>query len=294
MDPRQFPDFYNYINTNRNPYIHLLQLGWEKCKPKYTYTEYRDMYLIHFIKSGFGTITVNKKTYPQKSGNIILTRPHQTALFSADGEQPWEYFWFAFSGAFAAELVERTFFKNERFEYRMKDDAICDLIIESAVELEKSENQDIYGLAVLFRLLDFLISQSKFNLPLKSSDSGGHSYNSYTHKAQEYINLNYNKHIQTGDIAKALNIDRTHFYRIFKTDTGLSPEEYLINFRIQKAKQFLDETELSISTVAQYVGYSYASFYSIFYKKTGLTPSKYRLSRHIGEKSPDIGKEKQL
>ena len=278
VDPRHFPDFYNYINTDKNPYIHLLQLGWEKCKPKYTYAEYRDMYLIHFIKSGFGTCTIDNKIYPQRKGNIILTKPHQITLFSADEKEPWEYFWFAFSGAFAAELIERTFFRNERFEYHMDDDSICDLIIESAVELEKSENQDIYGLIVLFRLLDFLISKSKNADSGENSKPEKSSFSSYTHKAQEYIHLNYNKHIQTGDIAKALNIDRTHFYRIFKTDIGMSPEEYLINFKIQKAKQFLSETQLPISTVAQYVGYTYASFYSIFYKRTNMTPSQFRLS----------------
>lgn len=293
VDPRQLPDFYNYMNTNPNPYIHLLQLGWEKCKPKYSYTEYRNMYLIHFIKSGFGTLTIEKKVYPQQKGSIILTRPNQITLFSADEKKPWEYFWFAFSGVFAAELIERTFFKNRVFEYHMDDDSLCDLIVDSAVELEKSETQEIYGLIVLFRLLNFLVGVTERDMPPKSPKEKSNL--SYIYKAQEYIYLNYNKPIHTCDIAKILNIDRTHFYRIFKTHTGLSPEEYLINFRIQKAMQLLTETQLPVSTIAQSVGYSYTSFYPIFCKKTHTTPSRYRLSKREDTKNttdtPYPGKE---
>ena len=291
VDPKQFPDFYNYINTDTNPHIHLLQLGWEKCKPKYTYTEYRDMYLIHFIRSGSGTFTIDKKVYPQQKGSIILTRPNQITLFSADKEDPWEYYWFAFSGTFAEDLIERTFFRDQGFEYHLDDDSLCTLIVESAVELEKAENQEIYGLIVLFRLLDWLISRSKHTDAHAGAKPGERSYNAYTHKAQEYIHLNYNKHIQTGDIARALNIDRTYFYRIFKADTGLSPEEYLINFRIQKAKQFLSETQFPVSTVAQYIGYSYASFYSIFCKKVHTTPSQYRL--YAQERGNQVGEKRR-
>ena len=275
VDPRQSPNFYNYINTNPNPHIHLLQLGWEKCKPNYTYTEYREMYLIHFIESGLGTVTIDKKVYPQQKGSIILTRPKQTIIFSADKKTPWKYFWFAFCGTFAAELIERTFFKNGVFEFRLENDHLRDMIVDSAIKLENSEEQDIYGLIVLFKLLNYLIEITRQKvLPVTSKEKNNISH---IYKAQEYIHLNYNKPIHTCDIAKTLNIDRTYFYRIFKTHTGLSPEEYLIDFRIQKAIQLLKETQLPITTIAQSVGYSYTSFYSIFCKKMNTTPSCYRL-----------------
>lgn len=73
---------------------------------------------------------------------------------------------------------------------------------------------------------------------------------------------------------------RSHFSRLFRQQTGLSPQDYIINARIALAKELLRETSMSVSQVATRTGYGdIFRFSRQFKKRTGLTPSDYRLQR---------------
>lgn len=118
-DSLQF--LHNSLEHLPNKYICLLQVGREKCMPGYQYTNYRDFYLIHFIKSGRGTLSINNQTYVLNSNDAFLIRPNQIAFYTADKEFPWEYYYFAFNGLMAPELIEHTYFKNNGLIHTLPD-----------------------------------------------------------------------------------------------------------------------------------------------------------------------------
>ena len=93
----------------------------------------------------------------------------------------------------------------------------------------------------------------------------------------KFINENYYSNISVGSIAKSFNFSRNYLYTLFKRDYGISLQEYLLELRIQKAKELLtNERHLAISEVALAVGYSDALYFSrIFRKKTGIAPTQF-------------------
>ncbi len=69
----------------------------------------------------------------------------------------------------------------------------------------------------------------------------------------------------------------SHFSKIFRQQTGFSSYDYLLITRLNKAKDYLQKTDLSVSEIAFQVGFnSDTSFISFFRQSTGLSPNKFR------------------
>jgi AraC-like DNA-binding protein len=97
----------------------------------------------------------------------------------------------------------------------------------------------------------------------------------YCIKAADYIQANYQSHITIDGIAKNLGIDRRYFSRIFTKYIGVSPQKYLVDYRLEKAKMLMSTGAYSVSEVAASVGYDdIFAFSKIFKKKYGVPPSK--------------------
>ena len=71
-----------------------------------------------------------------------------------------------------------------------------------------------------------------------------------------------------------------NFNRLFKRATGVPPSQYLIKLRIDAARRLLRETQKSVITIANEVGYSSPSHFArLFRKETGISPSDFRRER---------------
>ena len=109
------------------------------------------------------------------------------------------------------------------------------------------------------------------------ADRGGKDDNLYIRKAVEYIQHHYSYPVQVGEIAAYVGINRSYLYTLFRDQLGMSPKEYLTSFRITRAAQLLEITELSIESVALSCGYQDTlGFSKIFKARLGMTPSAYR------------------
>ena len=103
---------------------------------------------------------------------------------------------------------------------------------------------------------------------------------SYVEEALRYIENNYDGTVNIQVIADHLNIERTYLYRLFKTITGTSPQEYLLDYRVRQACTLLKNTDLPINDIARSVGYEDALYFSrLFKQKKGQTPTQYRRQR---------------
>ena len=85
--------------------------------------------------------------------------------------------------------------------------------------------------------------------------------------------------ISLADLAAAANLSPFHFARAFKQTTGLPPHHYQLMRRIERAKELLTKTRLSVTEVALGVGYgSSQTLARVFRKEVGTTPIEYRRS----------------
>jgi AraC family transcriptional regulator len=78
-------------------------------------------------------------------------------------------------------------------------------------------------------------------------------------------------------LAHTAELSEYHFLRMFKQATGYTPHQYVINQRIERAKELLRKTDISITEIAYLLGFSTpAHFTHHFRRKTGITPSAMR------------------
>jgi AraC-like DNA-binding protein len=102
--------------------------------------------------------------------------------------------------------------------------------------------------------------------------------------AKRYIEENYWTDISLDVLARLTHLNSYYFCHLFKQETGLSPVQYLIRYRIEVAKQYLMNTGQSVSDISELVGYkSETYFHNIFKKTTGMPPGQFRSTakRHV-------------
>jgi len=93
----------------------------------------------------------------------------------------------------------------------------------------------------------------------------------------EYFDNNYMENISLDNIAKNMYLSSVYISKVFKEKTGESPINYLINLRLEKAKDLLISTESQIKSIAQSVGYKDAYYFSKLFKKYyGHSPCNFR------------------
>lgn len=103
-------------------------------------------------------------------------------------------------------------------------------------------------------------------------------YGSLVEEAKSYIRRNFhNQDLSLNSVAYSVHVSPNHFSNIFKNSTGESFTDYLIKFRIEKAKELLNSTTLKTYEISEKIGYPDPHYFSYIFKKiTGLTPSEFK------------------
>lgn len=93
----------------------------------------------------------------------------------------------------------------------------------------------------------------------------------------EYIDANLDKKIRLVELGNLVNMSSSHFLRLFKKSTGITPAQYLINQRLEKATHLLESTNLDLALIAKKVGfYDHSHLCRIFKNRLSTTPDQYR------------------
>ena len=104
-------------------------------------------------------------------------------------------------------------------------------------------------------------------------------FNRLIRNAIEFIRLNLDQDLRLETIAGAINASRYELSRQFKKETGKSITEYINEMRINEAIKIMESENLTITDIAQLVGFNDVNYFTKVFKKVfGMTPSKYRNS----------------
>jgi len=106
-------------------------------------------------------------------------------------------------------------------------------------------------------------------------------HSSFTHtqlqQAIDYIHTYLNRDLSLAELASVVNISPTYFASLFKQEMGISPHQYVIQQRVERAKAMLMKTDLAIADIALQVGFSSQSHLTQQFKRfTGMTPKQIR------------------
>lgn len=94
----------------------------------------------------------------------------------------------------------------------------------------------------------------------------------------QFIEANYGQDVSLADLAAVAGMSTFHFAREFKKTTRITPHQYLLKLRIERAKTLLSQSEMPLIDVGAQTGFSHQSHFTrLFRKLTGTTPQSYRL-----------------
>ena len=127
--------------------------------------------------------------------------------------------------------------------------------------------------------------QSLYEFTKMAADAGRRKKGSgYVEKCRDYIHKNFHGKISLSEAASAIGVSESYLSRIFKEETGMQMQEYVLRFRVERAKNLLKYSEASLAEIAGYVGFSSQSrFGEVFRRYEQMTPREYRERWKPGE-----------
>jgi two-component system response regulator YesN len=97
-----------------------------------------------------------------------------------------------------------------------------------------------------------------------------------------YVDMYYMEELSLEKLSNLFFFSREHISRKFKQETGLPLSKYMTKLRIQRAKQWLEDTEETIYSISLLLGYQDEKYFSKLFKKVvGLTPFEYRKEKKL-------------
>lgn len=254
--------------------LFLCFCGYAQCQPFHNFgPAVRPNYLLHFILSGKGIYQVGEKKYYLQEGQGFLIEPEAVTYYQADGKEPWTYLWVAFNGTKAPEYVNDLGLNSSHLTFHSEYGKELKRIVLQMLKTNGQETSNQYHLqSLLYEFFSVLARDS-----IVYADQENSKDNFYMNRAVSYIRNHYSEGIRVSDVAKYMCIDRSYLYKLFERSLQLSPQEFLCQFRISRAKELLTVSEQSIENVAFSCGYRDALVFSkAFKKQMGVTPTIYR------------------
>ena len=254
--------------------LKLCYCGREDCTPGWRFGPYtRVNYVIHVVLEGKGTYRVGEKEFHLRTGNAFLIYPESETEYEADLENPWSYMWIGFNGYRAERLCEEIGFSREQPVVMLQQTGLIGAALDRIFDArELTAVNEMKRRAAFYDVLALLMQENRREKPQQNPSDV-----TYVKMAVDMIISSYNRKIRIADIADQIGINRSYLTYIFKKEMSMSPQTFLISFRLEKAAQLLRDTEEPIGNIAIAVGYTDAlSFSKAFRQKYHITPSAYR------------------
>lgn len=254
--------------------ISVYQCGMEKCKKSHSYgPAIRDHYLIHFVLEGSGVFYVNGKSYRIKKNQGFLICPSVVTYYEADNEEPWVYTWIGFKGIKAENYLKLANLDQENPVFECTEVAFVQKCFEDmrkSTELKYGRELRLQGLLIIF--LSELIEEAGKNIIISSNYK-----EMYIKKSLQFVENNYSSKISISEMAKSAGLNKNYFSTFFRENIGVTPQQYIIKYRINKACELMRNEGLNIGDISRSVGYDDTlGFSKIFKKDKGISPKKYR------------------
>ncbi len=278
------------IANKANDELYLVQCGIEQCTPdKYYGPTVREEYHIHFILDGEGVFEANNVSYHLGRGQIFAAIPGVEHYYYADSKKPWKYTWISLDGTRAEGFLEKAGITPAQpvREAYAEPQKFLDIIEKILNHHQLTLVNELMRTSLLYEAVALLVDSGSRSHMQNTREKHDYSADVYVNSAAEYIKGHY-AHIRVSDIASYLGISRYYLSHIFKEKLQVSPQEYLVKYRLEKGEELLRTTSLSIQEISDKTGYENPlTFSKIFKRVYGLSPKNYRYE--ISKKSGTSG-----
>ncbi|MGV3011163.1 AraC family transcriptional regulator [Streptococcus thoraltensis] len=253
--------------------------GYEDCPPNYSFgPSIRETYVLHYITQGRGKFYYKDQVIDLTAGDLFLLKPNELTFYQADSQEPWSYYWLGLSGNKIADyfrysqIEDLAFLRRDASKDKIRLHQLIENLVQTASQITLTSS-NLHLLASIYEILFQLAQEAPSSQPTDRSSS-----NQLYLDAKHIIETRYSlTELTIQSIANELSINRSYLTTVFKHHQQQSPKEYLLQIRMQRAKQLIETTKESIKVVAISVGFSDALYFSKTFKKFWkMTPTIMR------------------
>lgn len=280
--------------------LSLIEIGDQKCGPLYSFGPFiRNEYIFHYVISGKGYVSCNDRSsapslgnfegpdpltdfIPVKAGEGFLIEPHTKHIYYADENEPWHYIWVVFKGLSVPRYLRKCGFSKTNILYQPKDYSVRTsqkIRQHLSTILENTHEEPVFIIGHFSLFIASLIENVKQPDFAEAPNQYTHTAlaDHYMNQAISFINTEHSKIRSLDEIADFCHISRSHLGRLFRNHLHISLQDYLTQFRLNKAKELLVTTTYSVNEIALAVGYqTELNMLRAFKKAYNLSPSKWR------------------
>lgn len=263
--------FHTPSTTAKKIYYYPISAGHFYCVENYHLIRknYKSILVTHIIEGTFTFVLNGKHITAHKGDTVILDcfKPHE--YYTNDS---FESIWIHFDGPECLKLYNEIT-ENESCPIKTGNSEYIKKLLFGIFNCVKGvQNYSEVGLSLdIYKLL----AELSFSINNKRKNAANNEQ--IINDSKKYISEHLNENLNVKNISEKTHMSSTHFSRIFKQETGYSPYEYVLISRLNKAKEYLQKTDMSVSEISYKVGFNSDTNFIYFFKKnTGMSPNKFR------------------
>jgi len=200
-------------------------------------------------------------------GTVIILKPGEWHTYRPDETMGWDCYWVGFSDLF----MENLNILNPLIKIGYDEEMVG--LYRKIQDISNGERPGYQQLlsGILIHLVAYLLFREK------DKNWRDKEVLEKIDKARLIIREKLNTKLSPEEIATSLNMSYTWFRRMFRQYTGLAPAQYIVQLKMQRAKEMLSGSNKTIKKIAIDLGFDSIDYFSTqFRKQTGQTPTQFR------------------
>ncbi len=254
--------------------IYVERIGHMVAIPTQFYTNMfpREHFCLQFTVRGQGDYFVNNRLYHITPNTLWLIPKDAYHYYIPDKNDPYEYFWIHFNGKSAERFLQLLqISEKEPVRFHAANPNVETAFLRLIALTKKQDESPFSLLAATHTLLNEIVLACATQQPNTTR-----LQNRVIDETIEYIKTNFNRELHLDDLASVAKLEKVYFTKKFKAVTGLSPIQFLIQYRLSAACRLLKE-DLTLQDVALRCGFSdFTNFLHRFKQVVGMTPTQYK------------------
>lgn len=254
----------------KNHFSYIQTFAYYELENYYTKRQNLDSFQLKYTYEGEGELIYCGKTHqlgPNQGYVIDCRKPHEYHI----KKKPWKHSEIHFFGTPSSFIMDQF----------STDDIVCFEVAETIFQPEIETLLTLHESIIPYRELQISHQLEHILLMiLCRSDSYQQTINKIPenlHFLLSYIDLHYMEPLTLDYLAEFSNISKFHLCKLFQKYLGLSPKEYILQLRIENAKNLLRNTTIPANKIASMVGINDENyFYRLFKSKVGMSANDFR------------------
>lgn len=248
-------------------------------------------YEFYFCLAGQGKLVTERSVHNITAGVLTIIAPNALHMPHSVPNEPFHRFILSIDKQYLEELAGGNELEQQAefsdwlptvaeasFSWQLHAHqllAVQDLFVQ--LERELNERKSCFGLAVQSLILQLFINFGRNREVERAQSSVEGERKRVVEGIMDWIANGYTESLTMEQLCSQYHLSRSYLHRIFKQETGLTIVEYLISYRINKAKLLLQNDTMTITEIAHSSGFQDLSHFSrIFKRQLGMTPRAYR------------------